>query len=162
MILLVQPMQRVPTMRKLSLTTALFLAILGYAEEIDKKFPLDPQLKVLGEDTKSPNYRELVLKKMLITDLNAEWQRAFTADNADSFLEKNGGKEKVLANPDLKAAYERRLKIREDFLALMREGYQRYKAVAPFDKGEKAEIAGTTSNKASTRGSNLAPSLGIP
>lgn len=149
-------------MRKFTLTATLFFAILGYAEEIDKKFPLDPQLKVLGEDTKSPNYRELVLKKMLITDLNAEWQRAFTADNADSFLEKNGGKEKVLANPDLKAAYERRLKIREDFLALMREGYQRYKAVAPFDKGEKAEIAGTTSNKASSRGSSLAPSLGIP
>ena len=36
---------------------------------------------------------------MLITDLAAEWQRVATADNADSFLEKHGGKDKVLADP---------------------------------------------------------------
>lgn len=149
-------------MRKLSLAAFFLLSLAGICEEVDKKFPLDPQLKVLSEDSRNPAYRELVIRKMLVTDLNAEWQRAFTADNADSFLEKNGGREKVLANADLKAAYERRLKIREDFLNLMREGYQRYKVVAPFDKGEKAEVAGTTSNQASAKGASLSPSLGIP
>src|SRR5262249_43099183 len=43
----------------------------------------------------------------------------------------------------LKAAYERRLQIRDEFLDLMRAGYKRYKQVPPFDKGVKAETAGT-------------------
>ena len=100
-------------------------------------------MKVLAEDVKSPSYRELVLKKMLTTDLAAEWQRVQTADNPDSFLKKHGGKEKVEADPDLKRAYERRVQIRNDFLDLMRDGYKRYKLTAPFDKGAKAEEAGT-------------------
>ncbi|NDH07102.1 hypothetical protein EBX93_14480, partial [bacterium] len=130
------------------------------ASEIDKKFPLDPQLKVLSEDVKNERYRELVTKKMLSTDLAAEWQRGFTADNPDSFLEKNGGKEKVFANPDLKAAYERRLSIQNDFLDLMREGYKRHKAVPPFDKGAKAEIAGTTiKSSAIKKGAALSTSM---
>lgn len=113
------------------------------ADDIDTKYPLDPVLKVLADDVRNPSYRELVLKKMLITDLAAEWQRVQTADNPDSFLAKHGGKEKVLADPELKRAYERRVQIRTDYLALMREGYQRYKQVPPFDKGAKAEVAGT-------------------
>lgn len=97
---------------------------------------------------------------MLSTDLAAEWQRGFTADNPDSFLEKNGGREKVLANPDLKAAYDRRLSIQNDFLDLMREGYKRHKAVPPFDKGAKAEIAGTTlKSSAIKKGATLSTSL---
>src|SRR4051812_10236637 len=93
-----------------------------------EKYPLDPQLKVLSEDVKSEKYRKLVLERMLSTDLAAEWQRVATADNADSFMEKHGGKEKVLADPELKRAYERRLKGRDDFLALMREGVKKYKS----------------------------------
>src|SRR5690242_5415912 len=79
---------------------------------------------------------------MLITDLAAEWQRVATADNADRFLARHGGKEKVFADPLLKKAYERRVQIRTAFLDLMREGYRRYKQVPPFDKGAKAETAG--------------------
>jgi outer membrane protein assembly factor BamB len=112
------------------------------ADETDDKYPLDQQLKVLAQDVKSPRYRKLVLEQMLITDIAAEWQRVATADNADSFLARHGGKEKVLADPLLKRAYERRLQIRADFLDLMREGYRRYKQVPPFDKGAKAELAG--------------------
>src|SRR5262245_24811704 len=132
------------------------------ADDIDKKYPLDAQLKVLAEDIKSPKYRELVLQKMLITDLAAEWQRVATADNADSFLEKHGGKENVLADPELKKAFERRVQIRDDFLALMRDGYKRYKAVAPFDKGEKAEPAGTQIRKAEGPAVAVTPELPAP
>jgi hypothetical protein len=113
-----------------------------WADEVDDKYPLDPQLRVLARDVQSPRYRQLVLEKMLITDLAAEWQRVATADNADSFLARHGGKEKVLADPLLTQAYERRVHIRTAFLDLMRAGYRRYKQVPPFDKGAKAEIAG--------------------
>jgi outer membrane protein assembly factor BamB len=126
----------------------------------EDKYPLDAQLKVLAEDVKSEKYRKLVLEVMLITDLAAEWQRVATADNADSFLQKHGGKEKVLADPALKAAYERRVQIRADFLDLMRAGYKKYKQAPPFDKGAKAEEAGTVVRK--TTASALALSIVLP
>ncbi len=112
-----------------------------------EKYPIDAQLKVLEADVKNPVYRKLVLEKMLITDIAAEWQRVATTDNADSFLEKHGGKEKVLGDAELKKAYERRVKIRADYLELMREGYRKYKQIPPFDKGAKAEPAGTSIRK---------------
>src|SRR5438093_1612815 len=107
------------------------------AEDTKEKYPLDPQLKVLAEDVKNPVYRKLMTEKMLVTDLAAEWQRVATADNAESFLDKHGSKDKVLADPELKKAYLRRVEIRDRFLDLMREGYRRYKQTAPFDRGEK-------------------------
>jgi outer membrane protein assembly factor BamB len=113
----------------------------------DEKYPLAPQLKVLAADVKSAKYRKLVLETMLITDLAAEWQRVATTDNAESFLEKHGGKEKVLADPALQRAYELRGQIRADYLDLMRAGYKRYKQVPPFDKGAKAEPDGTVIRK---------------
>ena len=127
------------------------------ADDIDKKYPLDSPLKVLAEDVTSENYRKLVLEKMLSTDLAAEWQRVATADNPESFLEKHGGKDKVFADADLKRAYERRVKIRDDFLGLMRQGFTKYKQAAPFDKGEKAEPAGTTTRAAKGTAVALAP-----
>src|SRR6266852_1712647 len=111
--------------------------------DIDTKYPLGPQLRVLVQDVASPTYRELVLKKMLITDLAAEWQREATEDNAEAFLTQHGGKEKVLADAELKPAYERRVQIRDRFRDLMRQGYKRHNAAAPFDRGQKAEPAGT-------------------
>jgi len=113
------------------------------ADDIDKKYPLGPQLRVLAQDADNAQYRELVLKKMLVTDLAAEWQREATEDNAESFLAQHGGKEKVLADPDLKRAYERRVQIRDRFRDLMRQGFKRHNAAAPFDRGQKAEPAGT-------------------
>src|ERR1700757_665918 len=73
----------------------------------DQKYPLDAPLRVLAEDVKSPRYRKLVTEKMLQTDLAAEWQRVETADNAESFLQKHGDKEKVTADAELRRAYER-------------------------------------------------------
>jgi outer membrane protein assembly factor BamB len=132
-----------------ALSLCLFVLVSPWlrAGEADDKYPLDPQLKVLAGDVKNEEYRKLVLEKMLITDLAAEWQRVATADNAESFLDKHGGKDKVLADPVLKRAYERRRQIRSDYLELMRAGYRRYKQVPPFDKGAKAEIAGTVVRK---------------
>ncbi len=129
------------------------------SQDIDKKFPLDPQLRVLAEDVASPRYRELVTKKMLATDLAAEWQRVETADNPESFLKKHGGKEKVFADPDLKRAYERRVEIRSRFLDLMREGYKTHKQTPPFDRGEQAEVAGTRIQGGATKGALLATVL---
>ena len=126
------------------------------------KYPLDAQLKVLAEDVKNPKYRTLVLEKMLITDLAAEWQRVATADNPDSFLARHGGKEKVLADPDLKRAYERRVQIRDDYLELMRAGYRRYKKDAPFDTGAKAEPAGNVIRKSETAAAALSIVLPCP
>jgi outer membrane protein assembly factor BamB len=121
-----------------------FAATIARPDDIDSKYPLGPQLRVLAADVKSPSYRMLVNEKMLITDLAAEWQRVVTADNPDSFLAAHGGKDKVLADPALKRAYQRRVEVRDQFLALMRAGYQRYRQVPPFDRGATAELAGTT------------------
>lgn len=125
------------------LCLCLLVPAAGAADDTDTKYPLGPQLRVLAHDVTSPDYRKLVTEKMLVTDLAAEWQRVATEDNPESFLEKHGGKEKVLANPELKRAYERRVAIRDAFLDLMREGYKRYKQVPPFDRGAKPEAPGT-------------------
>ncbi len=146
------------------LAVGLLLGALGLlrAGDEDRKYPLGPQLKVLAGDTRNGGYRKLVLEKMLSTDLAAEWQRVATEDNADSFLEQHGGREKVLGDPVLKKAYERRVRIRDDFLALMREGYKRYKQVPPFDRGARAEPAGTLIRKAGTSGLQLRAVLPAP
>lgn len=125
------------------------------ADDIDRKYPLGDQLRVLADDVESPAYRKLV-GKMLSTDLAAEWQRVETLDNAASFLEKHGGRDKVLADPELRQAYERRVKIREKFLDLMREGYKRHNQKPPFDTGATAEKAGTTGKHVAGDGPELA------
>jgi outer membrane protein assembly factor BamB len=141
--------------RVLSLLLLALVAICVRGGDADEKYPLAPQLKVLAADVKNEKYRKLVLETMLITDLAAEWQRVATADNPESFLQKHGGKEKVLADSVLKIAYERRLQIRADYLDLMRAGYQRYKQAPPFDKGAKAEPDGTVIRKTDAAASSL-------
>jgi outer membrane protein assembly factor BamB len=139
-----------------------YVSAAAAADDIDRKYPLDPQLAVLARDTSDERYRKLVLEKMLITDLAAEWQRVATADNADSFLGKHGGKEKAFADPDLKHAYERRVQIRNDFLDLMRQGYKRYKKTPPFDQGVKAEPAGTIAKSITAPGVTISHVLPCP
>ena len=135
-------------------------AAVGAADDdIDRKYPLDPLLSVLARDVASDSYRKLVLEKMLSTDLAAEWQRVAAADNPESFLKKHGGKEKVLADADLKRAYERREQIRTDFLDLMRAGFKKYKKPAPFDRGENAEVAGTLTTSLAASDVTLTPVL---
>ncbi len=137
------------------------LVVAATAVDSDEKYPLGDQLRVLAEDAESPAYRQLVME-MLITDLGAEWQRVETLDNAESFADKHGGVEKVLADAELKAAYERRVAIREKFLDVMRAGYQRYKMQAPFDRGAKSEKAGTVKRGASGADGDLTIELPAP
>jgi len=125
-------------------------------------YPLGPDLQVLAEDIDSPRYRKLVLQDMLSTDLAAEWQRVETRDSADRFLAEHGGAEKVLANPELKQAYEARVAIRDRFLDLMRDGFKRYKRAAPFDQGAKAELAGTSTSEIQDQAVRLTPVLPAP
>jgi outer membrane protein assembly factor BamB len=124
-------------------------------------YRLDDALQVLADDVESPAYRQLV-DRMLVTDLEAEWQRVETADNADSFLARHGGKEKVLADPDLKRAYERRLEIRDKFLDIMRAGYARHKRVPPFDQGATALKEGTVRGSFKKSEENLSVVLPSP
>ncbi|MDX1946470.1 MAG: PQQ-binding-like beta-propeller repeat protein [Pirellulaceae bacterium] len=125
-----------------SLLVALFFAAAAAAEPIDDKYPLGDDLRVLEIDAKSPDYAQLVAG-MNGHDLDAEWRRLETRDNPESFAAKHGGKEKVLADADLQRAYERRVAIRDSYLALMRAEYAKRKQTAPFDKGQAAEKAGT-------------------
>lgn len=110
----------------------------------DAKYPLDEPTRVLAEDVASPAFQKLV-DDMLLTDLAAEWQRVETADSPARFAQRHGGLDHVMADPELKRAYQRRVEIREKFLAIMRAGFQRYKKPAPFDKGASAEQADTKS-----------------
>ena len=131
----------------IAMTLLLALPTWAAADPGDARFPLGPQLRVLAEDVESPAYRRLI-DEMLLTDLNAEWTRVESDDNAARFLDQHGGREAVLADPELKRAYERRVEIREKFLELMRVGYRRYKKPAPFDQGATAEQAATISRQA--------------
>ena len=54
-----------------------------------EKHSFDDQLRLLADDAVSPAYRMLV-DKMLTTDLDAEWQRVETTDNAESFAARHG------------------------------------------------------------------------
>lgn len=137
----------------LILSAAVTIAALP-ADDIDKKYPLGDQLRILAEDAASPAYRKLV-EGMNGPDLEAEWQRVETLDNAESFLEQHGGRDKVLANPDLKRAYERRVAIREEFLERMREGFRRLGKKPSFDTGKQAEKAGTSKKQVDVAAAEL-------
>ena len=66
----------------------------------------------------------------------------------------------MMADADLKRAYERRVQIRTDFLELMRQGYKRYKKTPPFDQGanaEMAEVTGILKTRQETRKAAITP-----
>src|SRR6185369_9499994 len=127
------------TTHRWPLQSVLLIAILFFACAVssqEKKtadpYPLGTALRVLERDLTSKQYAD-VLATMIPTDLAAEWKRIGTPDNYEVFLKEHGGKEKVLADPQLRAAYERRLKIAEQFLDLMRSAYKNRKVAPPFD-----------------------------
>ncbi len=129
---------------RLSLFLLLGSASQGRAEEPADLYPFSNELRVLAEDVASPEYRQLV-DEMLITDLLAEWQRVETPDSSARFVQQHGGRERVLSDPALRAAYERRLAVEEEFLHIMRAGFARHGVRPPFDEGARARPAGTTS-----------------
>ncbi|MEK6262170.1 MAG: PQQ-binding-like beta-propeller repeat protein [Planctomycetota bacterium] len=107
-------------------------------------YPLGSLMKVLEQDLTSPEYR-VILDGMIPTDLAAEWKRVTVPDNAEVFAHANGDRDKVQADPKLKAAFERRQKIGEGFLALMRVEFQKRKLKVPFD-GVTIDYLNTSSN----------------
>ncbi len=104
-----------------------------------ERYPLGLSLRQLERDLTSKDYAA-VLETMIPTDLEAEWRRVATADNHETFLAQHGGKEQVLADPGMKAAWERRVKIAGGFLDLMRSAYKKKNITPPFDKGEKIDF----------------------
>ena len=106
--------------------------------------PLGSLMKVLEQDLTSAEYRT-ILDGMIPTDLVAEWKRVTVPDNAEAFAHANGGRDKVQADPQMKTAFERRQKIGEGFLALMRGEFQKRKLKVPFD-GVTIDYLNTSSN----------------
>ena len=110
------------------------------AQAADTPEKLSTELKVLERDLSNPDYRT-VLATMIPTDLAAEWQRIATSDNYLAFAEQHGGRDKVLADPALRAAYEKRKQIADSFLTMIREAYAKRRIKPAFDKGDQIERA---------------------
>lgn len=119
-------------------------------------YPLGLQTSVLERDLTSKDYAD-VLATMIPTDLAAEWKRVATPDNYAVFLKEHGGKERVLADPRLKAAYERRERVANRFLELMRGAYKKRGQVPPFDNGEQLDLL-----SAAATGAAAAPVQEVP
>ncbi len=103
-------------------------------------YPLSTELATIERDLTSRDYLA-VLKTMIPTDLQAEWQRVATRDNYLVFAEEHGGIGKVSADAQLKAAYDRRRRIADSFLGLLREACARRRIKAPFDAPARLEAA---------------------
>ncbi|HEV7998418.1 MAG TPA: PQQ-binding-like beta-propeller repeat protein [Planctomycetaceae bacterium] len=112
----------------------------GTTSDMQEKYPPSTELKVLERDLSNPDYRT-VLATMIPTDLAAEWQRVATPDNYLAFAEQHGGRDKVQADPVLRAAYERRKRIADLFLVMIREAYAKRHIKPAFDKGDRIEQA---------------------
>lgn len=104
------------------------------------QFPLSKELAVLERDLTSGDYRA-VLATMIPTDLEAEWQRVATSDNYLVFAEQHGGAAKIASEPSLRSAHERRRRIADTFLGLIRETYAKRHRRAPFEDAKRLETA---------------------
>ncbi|MGC1273077.1 MAG: PQQ-binding-like beta-propeller repeat protein [Planctomycetaceae bacterium] len=104
----------------------------GADEANAEAYPLSLALQTLERDLTDPDYRA-VLGTMIHTDLRAEWQRVATPDNYVVFAQRHGGPEAIANDPDLKTAHERRKRIADGFLELMREAHEKKKLKVPFD-----------------------------
>lgn len=104
----------------------------GADEASADPYPLSLALQTLERDLTDPDYRA-VLGTMIHTDLRAEWQRVATPDNYFVFAQRHGGHEAIANDPRLKMAYERRKRIADRFLELMRDAHEKKKLKVPFD-----------------------------
>lgn len=109
------------------------------AQSSKEAYPYGVQLRVLAQDVNSPDYQEIV-RTMLTTDLVEEWKRVATPDNYLSFLQKHGGRERVLTDPALKHAYEKRKQIADAFITLMRQAYRRKNREPAFTSEQVVEL----------------------
>ena len=108
-------------------------------------YPLGPEMLLLEKDAGSEEYRGLLRSQSAnVNVLNAEWERVKVADGPGSFLSAHGGIERVNADPALRAAHERRRKIADRFLDVLREEFAFRGKKAPAEK-EEAPPAGSLS-----------------
>jgi outer membrane protein assembly factor BamB len=119
---------------------ALCLALTAIAADGDEPYPLSPEMRLIERDSQAPEYRK-ILADMLITELAAEWKRCVNPDDADHLARRAGGASALAKDEKLRSAVERRKKISDDYLAVVRAEYERRKVKAPFDQGAKAEMA---------------------
>jgi len=119
---------------------SLALGLLGAAGSAGDPYPLSRQLRTLEADLQSPAY-QAVLATMIVTDLQAEWLRVATPDNYRRFQEEHNGLARIQSDPQLRAAYERRKRIAEQFLGMLRQAYQARQQKPPFDDPEILSVA---------------------
>ncbi len=128
---ILSPIRAVRVRWSLTCILAIVTSAVTFADEPDEKYPLDFEQAVLERDLTSPDYQK-VLETMIPTDLAAEWQRVGAPDNYYSFADEHGGLEKVNADPELAAAYNRRRDNAQNFLKLMDDEYQKRNVEPPF------------------------------
>lgn len=118
-------------------------------------FPFDNELRLLAVDATATEYQEL-LDKMIRTDLDAEWQRVATVDNYQTFANRHGGREAVLADPKLKAAYEARREIAMSFVGLIRKAYEKHKREPSFTDQKVDDLCANATRSGSKTNDDLA------
>lgn len=82
-------------------------------------FPLSTEMALIESDLQSAAFVALLKNMTNPHDQRIEYGRLKGSDNPEAFAATHGGVEKVLAAPELKAAYERRQKIVNEFEALL-------------------------------------------
>ena len=102
-------------------------------------YPLGVELHALKQDIESQSYRDLV-STLTQLDLDEEWKRVATPDNYIAFREDHGDLEKVLADDELKAAYEVREQIANEFITLIKDAYLALKKKPRFTQEQLEQL----------------------
>jgi outer membrane protein assembly factor BamB len=130
----------------MTLRAALELLFLGFAfsaagcggPERSEPYPLGPESLLLEKDVSGESYPNH-LQGFHVNDLKAEWERLNAPDNFERFAAEHGGVEK-LTDPALLEAYDRRQRIAERFLSLLRGEYARRGEKIPAEAGAALEV----------------------
>ncbi|MCZ6793026.1 MAG: PQQ-binding-like beta-propeller repeat protein [Planctomycetota bacterium] len=116
----------------------------------EEAYPLGPEMVQLEKDLATDAYHAEVLGWWNYRDLDGEMNRGDLRDSARRFARSHGGVRAVQEDPALRAAYERRLEIDRDFLALMKQAYRGLKKEDVFEselerlrREAESEAAGT-------------------
>ena len=108
-------------------------------------YPLGPEMLLLEKDAGSEEYRGLLRSQSAnVNVLNAEWERVKVADGPGGLPERPWRGRAGSGRPALPAAHERRRKIADRFLDVLREEYAFRGKKAPSEK-EEAPPAGSLS-----------------
>jgi len=123
-------------------------------------YPFGIELRLVAEDVDDDDYLR-VLATMIPTDLAAEWHRVASPDNYITFVEMHGGKSKVDADPNLKAAEAVRREIADRFLERQRQAYSNRKVQPPFDDAAVEELCRQADQKETAASETQAPTIRV-